>query len=117
MTYAACVMAICDHILYNYSRDCDKRVKNISLEGQKYQKLLKLATSAPWRVVKISNINNIERRDFQMVVKLATLTQKDFIPVFPCYEKRSIPTFFPQKVLTLWATFEEKMKKFEDDVF
>ena len=79
--------------------------------------MLKLATLAPWRVVKISNINNIERRGFQMVVKLATLTQKDFIPVFPCYEKRSIPTFFPQKVLTLGATFEEKMKKFEDDVF
>ena len=79
--------------------------------------MLKLATLAPWRVVKISNINNIERRGFQMVVKLATLTQRYFIPVFPCYEKRSIPTFFPQKVLTLWATFEEKMKKFEDDVF
>ena len=52
-----------------------------------------------------------------MVVKLATLTQKNFIPVFPCFEKRSIPNFFPQKVLTLGATFEEKMKKFEDDVF
>ena len=117
MTYAACVMAICDHILDNYSRDRDIRVNNMTLEGQKQEKLLKLATLAPWRVVKISNINNIERRGFQMVVKLATLTQEDFIPVFPCYEKRSIPTFFPQKVLTLWATFEEKMKKFEDDVF
>ena len=52
-----------------------------------------------------------------MVVKLATLTHKNFIPVFPCFEKRSIPTFFPQKVFTLGATFEEKMKKFEDDVF
>ena len=52
-----------------------------------------------------------------MVVKLATLTQKNFIPVFPCFEKRSIPNFFPHKVLTLGASFEEKMKKFEDDVF
>ena len=79
--------------------------------------MLKLATLAPWRVVKISNINNIERRDFQMVVKLATLTQKNFIPVFPCFEKRSIPNFFPQKVLTHKATFDEKMMKIEDDVF
>ena len=52
-----------------------------------------------------------------MVVKLATLAQKFFFPLFACFEKRSIPTFFPQKVLTLGATFEEKMKKFEDDVF
>ena len=52
-----------------------------------------------------------------MVVKLATLKQKNFIPVFPCFEKRCIPTFFPPKVLTLRATFEEKMEKFEDDVF
>ena len=78
--------------------------------------MLKLATLAPWRVVKISNINNIERRGFQMVVKLATLAQTIFITVFPCFEKRSIPTFFTQKVLTLRATFEEKMKKIVDDI-
>ena len=52
-----------------------------------------------------------------MVVKLATLTQQNFIPVFPCFEKRSIPTFFIQKVLTLRATYDEKMKKIGDDVF
>ena len=43
-------------------------------------------------------------------------TQK-FHPCFPCFEKRSILTFFVHKVLTLRATFDEKMKKFEDDVF
>ena len=52
-----------------------------------------------------------------MVVKLATLTPKNFIPVFPCFEKRSIRIFFPQRVLTLGATFDEKMKKIEDDIF
>ena len=52
-----------------------------------------------------------------MVVKLATLAQQIFIPVFPCFQKRSIPTFFTQKVFTLRASFEEKMKKFGDDVF
>ena len=51
-----------------------------------------------------------------MVVKLATLAQQNFNHVFPCFEKRSIPTFFTQKVVPLRATFEEKMKKFEDDI-
>ena len=52
-----------------------------------------------------------------MVVKLATLTQEIFFAVFPCFEKRSIPTFFVQKVLTLGATFQKKMRKFGDDIF
>ena len=52
-----------------------------------------------------------------MVVKLATLAQKLFIPVFPCFEKRGIPTFFTQEAVTLGAIFEEKMKTFGDDVF
>ena len=52
-----------------------------------------------------------------MVVKLATLAQKFFFPLFACFEKRSIPTFFIHKVLPLRATFDKKMKKFEDDIF
>ena len=52
-----------------------------------------------------------------MVVKLATLAHKKFFPLFACFEKRSILTFFIHKVLTLRATFDEKMKKFKDDVF
>ena len=51
-----------------------------------------------------------------MVVKLATLTQQNFIPVFSYFEKRSIPNFFIHKVLLFGASFEEKMKRFEDDV-
>ena len=52
-----------------------------------------------------------------MVVKLATLAQTIFIPVFPGFEKRSVPNFFAPKVFTLWAIFEEKRMKFGDDVF
>ena len=51
-----------------------------------------------------------------MVVKLATLAQKLFIPVFPCFEKRGIPTFFTQMAITLGAIIEEKMKRFGDDI-
>ncbi len=51
-----------------------------------------------------------------MVVKLATLAQKLFIPVFPCFEKRGVPTFFTQGAVTLGAIFEEKMERFGGDV-
>ena len=51
-----------------------------------------------------------------MVVKLATLARNSFIPVFPCFEKRGIPTFFTQGAVTLGAIFEEKMERFGGDV-
>ena len=51
-----------------------------------------------------------------MVVKSATLTQEIFFPLFACFEKGSIPNFFIHKVLLFGASFEEKMKKFEDDI-
>ena len=51
-----------------------------------------------------------------MVVKLATLARIFFIPVYPCFEKRGIPTFFTQGVVTLGAVFEEKMERFGGDV-
>ena len=38
-------------------------------------------------------------------------------PVFSCFEKEGIPNFFTPKAVILRAIYEEKMKKFEDDVF
>ena len=38
-------------------------------------------------------------------------------PVFSYFEKEGIPNFFTPKAVILRAIYEEKMKKFEDDVF
>ena len=57
--YAACVLAICDHILEINSQDWAIKGNYAIFEGQKWEMLLKLATLAHLRVVKISNITNL----------------------------------------------------------
>ena len=38
-------------------------------------------------------------------------------PVFSCFEKKGISTFFTPEAVIRRAIYMEKMKKFEDDVF
>ena len=51
--------ATCDHILDINSQDGAIKGNYATFEGQKWEMLLKLATLAHLRVVKISNITNL----------------------------------------------------------
>ena len=59
MMYAACVLAICDHVLDINSQDCAIKGNYATFVGQKWEMLLKSATLAHLKVGKFSNITNL----------------------------------------------------------